>query len=166
YKLKKLIRLINEDNWASESTDIKGDIYESLLQKSAESSGAGQYFTPRSVIKTMVECVQPRPFETIADPTCGTGGFFLGALEFIQNQFKAELKDKATLSFLQFKTFNGSEIVPSTARLCLMNMFLHGIGDLKETPDIMVEDSLLEQKKNKVKIVLANPPFGKSSSYT
>ncbi|MDQ6471413.1 class I SAM-dependent DNA methyltransferase [Flavobacterium sp. LHD-80] len=166
YKLKKLIELLNEDNWVSESVDIKGDIYENLLQKSAESSGAGQYFTPRSIIKAIVECVEPKPLETISDPTCGTGGFFLGAIEYLNTNFQKELLLKNKKEFLQFKTFNGWDIVPSTARLCLMNLFLHGIGDLKETPEIEVVDSLLEYPKQKVKIVLANPPFGKSSTYT
>ncbi|WP_312171455.1 class I SAM-dependent DNA methyltransferase [Chryseobacterium sp.] len=166
YKLKKLIELLNEDNWVSESTDIKGDIYESLLQKSAESSGAGQYFTPRSIIKTIVECIEPKPLETISDPTCGTGGFFLGALEYINSNYEAELDNIEKKEFLQFRTFHGWDIVPSTARLCLMNLFLHGIGDLEETPEIEVVDSLLTVPKNKVKIVLANPPFGKSSTYT
>ncbi|ROH91520.1 SAM-dependent DNA methyltransferase [Chryseobacterium cucumeris] len=166
FKLKKLIELLNEDNWVSESVDIKGDIYESLLQKSAESSGAGQYFTPRAIIKAIVECIQPKPLETISDPTCGTGGFFLGAIEFLNNKYKKELQHEREADFLQFKTFHGWDIVPSTARLCLMNLFLHGIGDLKETPEIEVVDSLLEPPKKNVKIVLANPPFGKSSTYT
>lgn len=166
YKLKKLIELLNEDNWVSESVDIKGDIYENLLQKSAESSGAGQYFTPRPLIKAIIECITPKPLETISDPTCGTGGFFLGVIEFLNTKYKTELKKKINREFLQFKTFHGYDIVPSTARLCLMNLFLHGIGDLKETPEINVVDSLMEPAKEKVKIVLANPPFGKSSTYT
>ncbi|MEK7718681.1 MAG: class I SAM-dependent DNA methyltransferase [Bacteroidota bacterium] len=159
-KLKKLITLIGEENWTSKDVDIKGEIYESLLQKNAENSGAGQYFTPRSVIKAMVECIQPKVGETIADPSCGTGGFFLGALDYL---YKKPLsgKDKNTISF---ETFHGWEIEKSTARLCLMNLFLHGVGDLKETPDIKVEDSLKVDKAKKAKIVLANPPFGKSSS--
>lgn len=167
YKLKKLIELLNEDDWVSESVDIKGDIYENLLQKSAENSGAGQYFTPRSIIKAIVECIKPKPLETISDPTCGTGGFFLGSIEYLNKIFRNELSEsKVKKDFLQFKTFQGWDIVPSTARLCLMNLFLHGIGDLKETPEINVVDSLLEEPKIKVKIVLANPPFGKSSTYT
>lgn len=167
YKLKRLIELLNEDSWVSESVDIKGDIYESLLQKSAENSGAGQYFTPRPVIKTIIECIEPEPLEKISDPTCGTGGFFLGALEYLNQNYKTELaKNKTKNEFLKFKTFRGWDIVPATARLCLMNLFLHGVGDLKETPEINVIDSLLEVPKDKVHIVLANPPFGKSSSYT
>jgi type I restriction enzyme M protein len=161
YKLRRLIELINEENWISESTDVKGDIYESLLQKNAESSGAGQYFTPRPVIQAMVECIGPKPMETISDPSCGTGGFFLGALNYIRHNYNLSEQQE---NFLKFSTFHGWEIVPATARLCLMNLFLHGIGDLKSTPEIDVTDSLKESLKEKVNIVLANPPFGKSSS--
>ncbi|WP_456375104.1 type I restriction-modification system subunit M [Methanocaldococcus sp.] len=160
YKLKKLIHLIDEENWTSTNIDIKGDIYESLLQKNAESSGAGQYFTPRAVITVMVNCIRPKPKETIADPSCGTGGFFLGVLDYLsKNKMTKEEQE-----FLKFKTFKGWEIESSTARLCLMNLFLHGIGDLKETPDIAVTDSLKNELEEKVDIVLANPPFGRSSS--
>lgn len=162
HKLRKLIDLINNENWINESVDIKGEIYESLLQKNAESSGAGQYFTPRPVIQAMVECVEPKPMETIADPSCGTGGFFLGTLNYIHSNNKS--LTSAEKSFLKFKTFHGWEIVPSTARLCLMNLFLHGIGDLQKTPEIEIKDSLKEPVEKKVNIVLANPPFGKTSS--
>jgi len=164
-KLKKLIQLIDEDNWSSTDSDIKGEIYETLLQKNAESSGAGQYFTPRPVIQAMVQCINPIPGETIADPSCGTGGFFLGALNHIRENNKLTVDQE---KFLKFETFHGWEIEKATARLCLMNLYLHGIGDLQKTPDIQVSDSLNPQKVNKevpkVKIVLANPPFGKSSS--
>ncbi|MGZ3871030.1 MAG: type I restriction-modification system subunit M, partial [Bacteriovorax sp.] len=160
-KLKKLINLIDEENWSSTGVDIKGEIYESLLQKNAESSGAGQYFTPRPVIQAMVESIQPKPNETIADPSCGTGGFFLGALDYLENKSKLSAEEK---KFIKFDAFHGWEIEKSTARLCLMNLYLHGIGDLKKTPDVHVTDSLKVDLKEKVKIVLANPPFGKSSS--
>lgn len=159
-KLKKLIKLIGEENWTSKETDIKGEIYEYLLQKNAENSGAGQYFTPRPVITAMVECIQPNITETISDPSCGTGGFFLGALEYL-SKIKLDPKEK---KFVKFNMFHGWEIESSTARLCLMNLFLHGIGDLRKTPDIEVVDSLKLLPKTKVDIVLANPPFGKSSS--
>ena len=162
YKLRKLIELINEENWINESIDIKGEIYESLLQKNAEGSGAGQYFTPRPVIEAMVECIRPQLGETIADPSCGTGGFFLGALNYIHANNK-KLSNKQS-DFLKFNTFRGWEIVPATARLCLMNLFLHGIGDLQNTPDIEVTDSLKESPKERTNIILANPPFGKTSS--
>ena len=159
-KLKKLIILIGEENWTSKEVDIKGEIYESLLQKNAENSGAGQYFTPRSVIRAMVNCIQPQVGETIADPSCGTGGFFLGALEYLQID-KRSKKEREDISK---RTFHGWEIEKSTARLCLMNLFLHGVGDLVDTPDIKVTDSLKETGFKNVKIILANPPFGKSSS--
>jgi len=165
-KLKKLIKLIDEENWTSKEFDVKGEIYESLLQKNAENSGAGQYFTPRAIIYTMVECIQPKPKETIADPSCGTGGFFLGVLNYLNK----EKLTKNEADFLKFKTFHGWEIEKSTARLCLMNLFLHGVGDLKTTPDIEVTDSLKREKEGKVSeiekvdIILANPPFGVSSS--
>lgn len=160
-KLKKLIKLIGEEHWTSKGIDIKGEIYESLLQKNAENSGAGQYFTPRAVIKAMVECIRPKPEETISDPSCGTGGFFLGALEYLNENKRLTNEQKR---FIKFDMFKGWEIEKSTARLCLMNLFLHGVGDLKETPDIKVTDSLKIQPKKKVDIVFANPPFGKSSS--
>lgn len=160
-KLKKLINLIDEENWTSTGSDIKGEIYESLLQKNAESSGAGQYFTPRPVIKAMVECLMPSPDETIADPSCGTGGFFLGTLEYLEKKSNLNELQK---EFIKFNMFHGWEIEKATARLCLMNLYLHGIGDLKKTPDIHVTDSLKCDVKEKVNIILANPPFGKSSS--
>ncbi|MEO0556387.1 MAG: class I SAM-dependent DNA methyltransferase [Bacteroidota bacterium] len=159
-KLKRLINLINDEDWTSTEKDIKGEIYESLLQKNAENSGAGQYFTPRPVIRAMVECLQPKPNETISDPSCGTGGFFLGALEFLESLPSLSEEQK---QFIKFDMFRGWEIEKATARLCLMNLYLHGIGDLEETPDILVQDSL-KVSPNKVDIVLANPPFGKSSS--
>ncbi|MET3539185.1 type I restriction-modification system subunit M [Chryseobacterium limigenitum] len=164
-KLKRLINLIDEEDWTSQEIDVKGEIYESLLQKNAENSGAGQYFTPRSVINAMVDCIQPKPKETVADPSCGTGGFFLGVL----NNLRKTKLTKPQQEFLKFHTFKGWEIEKATARLCLMNLFLHGIGDLKETPEIEVTDSLKRAEgevleSEKVDIVLANPPFGISSS--
>ena len=163
-KLQRLISLIDEEDWTSKEFDVKGEIYESLLQKNAEISGAGQYFTPRSVIATMVECIRPQKNDKISDPSCGTGGFFLGVLDYFQkNQIK--LSDH-----IKYKMFKGWEIEKSTARLCLMNLYLHGIGDLIKTPDIEVTDSLKRgiegqvKDSEKVDIILANPPFGVSSS--
>ena len=159
-KLKRLIELIDEQNWTSTEIDVKGEIYESLLQRNAENSGAGQYFTPRPVIQTMVECINPKLGESISDPSCGTGGFFLGALDYL-NRGRLTEKQKHKL---KFETFKGWEIETSTARLCLMNLYLHGIGDLKQTPEIIVSDSLKQKPEKQVDIVLANPPFGISSS--
>ena len=124
--------------------DVKGDIYEGLLEKNAEDtkSGAGQYFTPRALIRAMVECVRPEPGKTIADPACGTGGFFLAAYDFLTNPANYEL-DKAQKAALKYKTFYGNEIVANTRRLCLMNMFLHNIGEIDGDVTISPNDALV-----------------------
>jgi type I restriction enzyme M protein len=105
-KLQRLINLIDDENWTSTGSDIKGEIYESLLQKNAENSGAGQYFTPRSVIQAIIECIKPQPSETIADPSCGTGGFFLGALDYLNRKKLTKEEQK----FIRFDKFQGWEI--------------------------------------------------------
>ena len=166
-KLYKLIQLISDETWVVLGADVKGDIYEGLLEKNAEDtkSGAGQYFTPRVLIKAMVECIRPEPKKTIADPACGTGGFFLAVYDFISDEKKFKL-DKSEKEFLKFQTFAGWEIVANTARLCLMNLYLHNIGDLNSEPPIERADSLLVSPSQKFDYVLTNPPFGKKSSIT
>jgi len=166
-KLYKLIQMINDETWVVLGADVKGDIYEGLLEKNAEDtkSGAGQYFTPRTLIKAMVECIRPEPTKTIADPACGTGGFFLASYDFISDEKKFKL-DKDQKEYLKFKTFSGWEIVPDAARLCLMNLYLHNIGDLNSEPPIERADSLLAAPSEKFDYVLTNPPFGKKSSIT
>ncbi|MHB8580406.1 MAG: class I SAM-dependent DNA methyltransferase [Ignavibacteriaceae bacterium] len=166
-KLYKLIQMIDGENWVILGADVKGDIYEGLLEKNAEDtkSGAGQYFTPRVLIKAMVECIKPEPKKTMADPACGTGGFFLASYDYIADTKKSNL-DKEEKDFLKFKTFAGWEIVANTTRLCLMNLYLHGIGDLNSEPPIERADSLLTAPAEKFDYVLTNPPFGKKSSIT
>lgn len=165
-KLSKLISMIAGEKWVVLGADVKGDIYEGLLEKNAEDtkSGAGQYFTPRALIKAMVECIRPEPKKSIADPACGTGGFFLAAYDFIVKHYDL---DKSEKEFLKLKTFQGNEIVPSTRRLCLMNLFLHNIGEMTQE-DIFVSsnDALVADTGNRFDYVLANPPFGKKSSMT
>ena len=137
--------MIDEESWVVLDTDIKGDIYEGLLQKNAEDtkSGAGKYFTPRPLIKTMVECIRSKPNKTMADPTCGTGGFFLAFYNFISEHYKNSL-DKEQKEFLRKKTFKGWDIVPNTVRLGLMNLVLHNIGELSsEDYPIVRADSLI-----------------------
>jgi type I restriction enzyme M protein len=145
--------------------DTKGDIYEGLLEKNAEDtkSGAGQYFTPRSLIKAMVACASPQPMETIADPACGTGGFFLAAYDYLLANYKMDKKQKA---HLKHDTFIGNEIVPNTRRMCLMNMFLHNIGEIDGESAVSGNDALVSPPSRTVDLVLANPPFGKKSSMT
>lgn len=164
-KLYKLIDMINLESWVVMGADVKGDIYEGLLEKNAEDtkSGAGQYFTPRALIKAMVECIRPEPKKTIADPACGTGGFFLAAYDFI---VKNNQLDKAQNQFLKFNTFYGNEIVAGTRRLALMNLFLHNIGDIDSDNFISPADALVADSGVRVDYVLANPPFGKKSSMT
>jgi type I restriction enzyme M protein len=166
-KLYKVIQMINSENWVMMGADVKGDIYEGLLEKNAEDtkSGAGQYFTPRPLIRAMVECIRPKPLKSIADPACGTGGFFLAAYDFLTDPNNYRL-DKEQKQFLKYNTFKGWEIVTSTYRLALMNMFLHNIGDLTSDPAILRNDSLIGDPGERFDYVLANPPFGKKSSMT
>lgn len=164
-KLSKVIDMIDKENWVMMGVKDKGEIYEGLLEKNAEDtkSGAGQYFTPRALIRAMVECVQPEPKKTIADPACGTGGFFLAAYDYLVE--KNEL-DKSQLKFLKYDTFFGNEIVAGTRRLALMNLFLHNIGDIDSANFISPADALISAAPTSYDYVLANPPFGKKSSQT
>ncbi len=167
-KLERLIKLIDGDVkdkdrilWTGMDIDVKGDIYEGLLEKNAEDvkSGAGQYFTPRALISAMVDVIQPKPKETIGDPACGTGGFFLSAHKYLTENYNLDPEQK---KFLKEKTFKGWDIVTEVVRLCAMSMFLHGIGD-KES-QITASDSLISDSGDRFDIVMTNPPFGKKSS--
>lgn len=164
-KLFRLIDMIDDTEWVTMEADTKGEIYEGLLEKNAEDtkSGAGQYFTPRALIRAMVECVRPEPGKTIADPACGTGGFFLSSYDFITNRENYSL-DKTQKAFLKHETFSGNEIVPNTRRLCLMNMFLHNIGEIDGDSMVSSTDALVSDEGKRFDYVLANPPFGKKSS--
>jgi type I restriction enzyme M protein len=164
-KLRRLIAdLIDKEEWSSLDTDVKGDAYEGLLQKNAEDvkGGAGQYFTPRPLIRALVDMMQPQPNETICDPACGTGGFLLIAHEFIRNHNNL---DKKQLTFLNTQQLCGVELVDSVARLCSMNLVLHGIGSDATHVPVMVKDALAG-KHGEYEMVLTNPPFGKKSSVT
>lgn len=164
-KLYKLIDLIDKEQWSSMGADVKGKIYEELLEKNAEDvkSGAGQYFTPRPLIKAIVQCMRPEPLKTIADPACGTGGFLLAAYDYIVDKHNL---DKEQKRFLKLSTFYGNEIVANTRRLALMNMFLHNIGDIDSESFISPADALVADTGLRVDYVLTNPPFGKKSSMT
>ena len=164
-KLLKIIDMVDKEQWTMIGADVKGNIYEGLLEKNAADtkSGAGQYFTPRSLIRAMVQCVHPEPNKTIHDPSCGTGGFFLAAYDYIVEHHDLDKEQKA---FLKNKTFSGNEIVANTRRLCLMNMFLHNIGEIDGESFISPNDALIADEGIRVDYVLANPPFGKKSSMT
>lgn len=164
-KLLKVIDMIDKEEWSLMGADLKGKIYEGLLEKNAEDtkSGAGQYFTPRSLIRAMVACVRPKPMKTISDPSCGTGGFFLAAYDHIVANHQLDREEKA---FLKNKTFYGNEIVANTRRMCLMNMFLHNIGEIDGESFISSADALISDEGKRYDYILANPPFGKKSSIT
>ena len=163
-KLSRLIDMVDETSWVTLGSDVKGDIYEGLLERNAEDtkSGAGQYFTPRPLIRAMVECVRPLPNKTIADPACGTGGFFLAAYDFLVASYPD--MDREQRAFLKHETFFGNEIVAGTRRLALMNMFLHNIGEIDGDSPISPNDALVAAPAQTFDYVLANPPFGKKSS--
>ena len=162
-KLRRLVELINDETWVGMDIDVKGEIYEGLLEKNAQDtkSGAGQYFTPRALIKAIVEAVKPQPMSSICDPACGTGGFLLAAHDFISKNYSL---DKDQKQFLKFNTFKGWDIVDNVARLCVMNLYLHGIGG-DESP-IVPGDALASDPGDRFDMVLTNPPFGKKSSIT
>ena len=164
-KLYRLINMVGDTDWAVLGADVKGDIYEGLLERNAADtkSGAGQYFTPRALIRAMVACVRPEPGGTIADPACGTGGFFLAAHNFLTDPHNYAL-DKDQKALLKHATFRGNEIVAGTRRLCLMNMFLHGIGEMTGETAVSPADALISPPSETFDYVLANPPFGNKSS--
>ncbi|WP_343983820.1 class I SAM-dependent DNA methyltransferase, partial [Streptosporangium amethystogenes] len=160
--LERLVKdLINQHNWSSENTDVKGDAYEGLLQRGAEDrkTGAGQYFTPRSVIDVMVECVQPGPGDTVFDPACGTGGFLIAAHDYVVKKYASQLNDAQRRKLMTGGIW-GVELVRETARLASMNMLLHGVGLANGEELIEVRDSLAKSPTRFADIVLANPPFG------
>lgn len=163
--LYRIVQMIDNEKWVSMSSDVKGEIYEGLLQKNAEDvkSGAGQYFTPRPLIRAMVKCLRPEPMKTIADPCCGSGGFFLAAHDYIANNYSLDREQK---EFLKNSTFYGNELVDSTFKLCLMNLYLHNIGDIYGNVPVTLGDALLNDPGIRVDYVMTNPPFGKKSSIT
>ncbi len=163
-KLRRVIvDLIDAETWTILGVDVKGDAYEGLLEKNAQDtkSGAGQYFTPRALIQAMVDCIAPKPGESICDPACGTGGFLFTAHNHIVGDNKNLTRDQ--LKHLKEKAFTGYELVQATARVCAMNMLLHGIGSEKSVP-VIVGDALAADPGERFDVVLANPPFGKKSS--
>ncbi len=163
--LSRLIKdLIDSENWLALSADVKGDAYESLLERNAQDvrTGAGQYFTPRPLIEAVVEVMRPQPDDSICDPACGTGGFLLAAHDYIIDNNKS--MNQGQLKRLKEDALYGWEIVDSAARLCVMNLYLHGIGG--DETNIKVDDSLRTHPGTNFDMVLTNPPFGRKSSLT
>ncbi len=161
-KLKRIVSLIDKEGpWVGLQVDVKGEIYEGLLERNASEvrSGAGQYFTPRPVIDAIVKCVDPKIGDTVCDPACGTGGFLLAAYDHM----KGQTQDRDKLRNLRHKVFTGIDIVDEVVRLCAMNLYLHGIGN--GGSPVVQGDALSNDAGDRFKVVLTNPPFGKKSSY-
>ena len=154
--LKKVITMIDEEQWLVMDGDVKGAIYESILEKNGQDkkSGAGQYFTPRSLIQAMVEVTDPQIGETVCDPACGTGGFLLAAFDHMKDQSQ----DKEKKEFLREKSLHGFDNTALVVTLGSMNLYLHGVGTSRSP--ILCEDSLEKEPSTLVNVVLANPPFG------
>jgi type I restriction enzyme M protein len=163
-KLQRVVvDLIDKEDWSAMSADVKGDAYEGLLEKNAQDlkSGAGQYITPRALIRAMVDCIAPKPGELVCDPACGTGGFLFTAHNYIVQHYPNLTRDERR--HLKESAFRGWELVQATARVCAMNLLLHGIGSEKNVP-IKVADALAADPGERFDVELANPPFGKKSS--
>lgn len=154
--LKKVIQMVAEENWYMMEGDFKGAIYEAILEKNGQDkkSGAGQYFTPRALIKAMVDVTDPKITETVADPACGTGGFLLAAFDHMKPQSKEIEKQ----NFLKNNAFFGADNTPLVVTLASMNLYLHDIGTTKSP--IVCQDSLLDTSDKMYDVILANPPFG------
>ncbi len=170
-KLRQLIvELIGKESWVSMSADVKGDAYEGLLERNAQDvkGGAGQYFTPRPLIQAIVDVIRPEPGEVICDPACGTGGFLLAAHDFLADRDNYKL-DRRQKKHLRYDALRGVELVEGVARLCAMNLYLHGIGPDDSERAVPIEsgmDALRTAPSDLAHVVLTNPPFGKKSSIT
>ena len=162
-KLQRLVGLIGAETWMGQKVDVKGTIYEGLLERNAGEvkSGAGQYFTPRPLIDAIVEVVAPEPGETVHDPAVGTGGFLLSAYEHMR--VKPSARDKRAARALRETALSGTDIVPEVVRLCAMNLYLHGIGGAASP--VAQRDALLDRGTKSYRIILTNPPFGKRQSF-
>jgi type I restriction enzyme M protein len=163
--LKQLIvNLIDKVDWVSLPVDVKGTVYEELLQRSAAESsrGAGQYFTPRPVIQAICDVMQPTPADRICDPAAGTGGFLCNAYNYVLEHYGKDLDADEKVA-LRDELVEGMELSPKVGRMCAMNLYLHGIGGDK----VVIHpghDSLAAPWSKEYTMVLANPPFGKKQS--
>jgi type I restriction enzyme M protein len=162
--LSKLVTEVDKLDWYSAKAEGLGDMYEGLLEINAseKKSGAGQYFTPRTLINVMVELMNPTLDDVIVDPTAGTGGFLISAHHHIkQNNDIMSLNEKAYDKY-QHGTFFGMELVTDTRRLAMMNLMLHDIAVDDENAGILFGDTLSNEGKDlpEASLILANPPFG------
>ena len=148
--------MVAEDNWYMMEGDLKGAIYEKILEKNGQDkkSGAGQYFTPRALISAIVDVIDPKITETVADPCCGTAGFLLAAYEHMRTQSRDVEKQK----FLKNNALFGADNTDLVVTLASMNLYLHDIG-VNKSP-IVYQDSLIDTSDKMFQVVMTNPPFG------
>ncbi|WP_017255365.1 N-6 DNA methylase [Pseudomonas tolaasii] len=162
--LNKLVTEIDKLDWYSAKTEGLGDMYEGLLEINAteKKSGAGQYFTPRVLINSMVELMNPSLDDVIVDPTAGTGGFLISAHHYINSHNNIQALDEVAYDKYQHKTFFGMELVPDTRRLAMMNLMLHNLAIDDQNAGIFYGDTLSNEGKQlpPATLILANPPFG------
>ena len=158
--LRKVIDMINEQSWLIMDGDVKGAIYENILEEVGQDtkSGTGEYFTPRALISAMVDVTRPKITEKVCDPACGTGGFLMAAYDYMKKQDN----DSRKLEYLNNEALHGVDITPLVVTLGSMNLYLHGIG--KDSSPIVNDDSLAKQPEVLYDVILANPPFGERPS--
>jgi len=159
--LKKIITMIDAEDWSSLGVDVKAQAFEGLLEKAASEGkkGAGQYFTPRVLIQSIVRVMKPDPLVNkemkICDPACGTGGFLVAAYEWLIEKTGGAIPVDE-IKRIKENTYYGQELVARPRRLALMNLFLHGLK-----PTIYLGDTIYEPDRGeRYDIVLTNPPFG------
>ena len=162
-RLQRVIAMIGEQTWLGLDVDVKGAIYEGLLERNASEvrSGAGQYFTPRPVIEAIVQVMDPEPHQSVHDPAVGTGGFLLAAYDHMRR--KPEARDRLVGKRLRNELLTGNDIVAEVVRLCAMNLYLHGLGN--EQPLVRQRDALQDRGNASFDMILTNPPFGKRQSF-
>src|SRR5438309_5610021 len=160
--LKRLLSLIDETEWTALDVDVKAAAYEGLLEKAASEGkkGAGQYFTPRVLIQSIVRCMKPDPRVrrdfAICDPGCGTGGFLVAAYEWLKAQTKGGALERDMAKRIRTATYFGQDLVDRPRRMALMNLYLHNIE-----PQITLGDAIYQPAAaRRFDLVLTNPPFG------
>ena len=159
--LRRLISMIDEEEWSAMDVDVKGQAFEGLLERAASEGkkGAGQYFTPRPLIQSICRVMKPdprgKPGFTISDPACGTGGFLVCAWEWLMAE-SAGVLDRSEAKRIRTQTYFGQDLVARPRRLALMNLYLHGVE-----PHIYLGDTIYEPNRgDDYDVILTNPPFG------
>ncbi len=160
--IRQVVNKLNEIDFnVSEDRHVFGDIYETILKDLQNAGNYGEFYTPRALTEFMTEMVNPRLGEKVLDPACGTGGFLTSAIDNIRRQDVKGVEDLRTLE----TTIQGKELKPLPFMLCVTNLILHDI----EVPNVEYTDSLNQEyisirHKDRVDVILANPPFGASVS--